>query len=59
MSLVREPNAEPIAGYRLIEPLGSGGFGEAWKCVAPGGILKVVKFIFGNLNALDSDAARA
>src|SRR5205823_2058779 len=56
---VREPNAEPIPGYRLIEPLGSGGFGEAWKCEAPGGILKAVKFIFGNLNALDSDGARA
>lgn len=59
MTFLREPNAEPIPGYRLIEPLGSGGFGEAWKCEAPGGILKACKFIFGNLNSLDSDSARA
>ncbi|MFO0929491.1 MAG: tubulin-like doman-containing protein [Gemmataceae bacterium] len=59
MSFVREANAEPIPGYRLIEPLGSGGFGEAWKCEAPGGILKAIKFVFGNLNSLDIDGARA
>jgi serine/threonine protein kinase len=59
MSFVREPGAEPIPGYRLIEPLGSGGFGEAWKCEAPGGIYKAIKFVFGNLNSLDVDGARA
>ena len=59
MSVVREPNAEPIAGYRLIEPLGSGGFGEVWKCEAPGGLHKAIKFVFGNLNSLDVDGARA
>ena len=59
MSFVREPNAEPIPGYRLIEPLGSGGFGEAWKCEAPGGIFKAIKFVYGNLNSLDVDGARA
>ncbi|HTU17849.1 MAG TPA: tubulin-like doman-containing protein [Gemmataceae bacterium] len=59
MSVLREPNAEPIPGYRLIEPLGSGGFGEAWKCEAPGGLFKAIKFVFGNLNSLDVDGARA
>ena len=59
MSWLREPNAEPIPGYRLIEPLGSGGFGEAWKCEAPGGLFKAIKFVFGNLNSLDVDGARA
>jgi hypothetical protein len=59
MSFVREPNAEPIPGYRLIEPLGSGGFGEVWKCEAPGGLFKAIKFVYGNLNSLDGDAARA
>jgi serine/threonine protein kinase len=59
MSLVREPGEEPLPGYRLIEPLGSGGFGEAWKCEAPGGIFKAIKFVFGNLNSMDVDGARA
>src|SRR5579859_3689171 len=59
MSFIREANAEPIPGYRLIEPLGTGGFGEAWKCEAPGGLFKAIKFVFGNLNSLDVDGARA
>jgi hypothetical protein len=58
-ALEREPNAEPIPGYRLIEPLGSGGFGEVWKCQAPGGIFKAIKFVYGNLHSLDVDGARA
>lgn len=59
MNWLREPDSEPIPGYRLIEPLGTGGFGEVWKCVAPGGIHKAIKFVYGNLNALDGDDARA
>jgi hypothetical protein len=59
MTVPREPNAEPIPGYRLIEPLGSGGFGEAWKCQAPGGIFKAIKFVFGNLYSADTEGARA
>src|SRR5262245_18338655 len=59
MSWSREPNAEPIPGYWLIEPLGSGSFGEVWKCEAPGGIHKAIKFVFGNLNSMDVDCVRA
>src|SRR5438552_15459859 len=59
MSVIREADAEPIPGYRLIEPLGSGGFGEVWKCEAPGGLFKAIKFVYGNLNALDVEGARA
>jgi serine/threonine protein kinase len=59
MSFIREPNAEPIPGYRLIEPIGSGGFGEVWKCEAPGGLHKAIKFVFGNLSSLGDEAAPA
>ena len=59
MNWMREPDTEPIPGYRLVEPIGTGGFGEVWKCVAPGGIDKAIKFVYGNLNSLDGDDARA
>ncbi len=59
MNWLREPDSEPIPGYTLVAPLGTGGFGEVWKCLAPGGIHKAIKFVYGNLNSLDGDSAKA
>ena len=56
--LLRQAGAEPIPGYRLIERLGGGGFGEVWKCVAPGGLFKAAKFLMGDPNAGGSLAAQ-
>ncbi|MCS6865876.1 MAG: tubulin-like doman-containing protein [Gemmataceae bacterium] len=49
----------PLKGYRLIERLGRGGFGEVWKVEAPGGLLKAAKFVFGNLDELDEESRPA
>src|SRR6267154_1718128 len=55
-----EPHSEPIPGYRLIERLGGGGFGEVWKCEAPGGLFKAIKFVYGDMDSVDDgDGSRA
>jgi serine/threonine protein kinase len=59
MPYVREPNAEPIRGYRLLEFLGQGACGEVWKCEAPGGVFKAIKFLHGNLESLDVERLQA
>ena len=42
---------EPIPGYFTKELIGVGGYGEVWKSHAPGGLVKAIKFVYGNINS--------
>jgi serine/threonine protein kinase len=44
---------EPLPGYRLVEPLGRGSFGEVWKASSPGGGQVALKFIPLHTRATD------
>jgi serine/threonine protein kinase len=59
MAATLSPQAEPIPGYRLIERLGRGGFGEVWKCEAPGGFYKAIKLVYGSLDAAGDEGKGA
>jgi formylglycine-generating enzyme required for sulfatase activity len=41
-------------GYRLLQPLGRGAFGEVWKAEAPGGVEVAVKLITRSVKAAEA-----
>src|SRR5262245_28774066 len=50
--------SDSIPGFRLIERLGSGSFGEVWIAESVSGERKAIKIIYGDLQLADADDTR-
>jgi hypothetical protein len=53
-SAAQRTSQEPIPGYKLVQRIGAGGYGEVWTAEAPGQLTKAIKFVYG---LLDEDRA--
>jgi serine/threonine protein kinase len=54
VSVIAARTDEPIPGYRVVQRIGAGGYGEVWTAQAPGDLTKAIKFVYG---LLDEDRA--
>jgi serine/threonine protein kinase len=54
VSVIAARSNEPIPGYKVIQRIGAGGYGEVWTAQAPGDLTKAIKFVYG---LLDEDRA--
>ena len=54
MTVIAARTDEPIPGYKVIQRIGAGGYGEVWTAQAPGDLTKAIKFVYG---LLDEDRA--
>ncbi|MEQ9407267.1 MAG: tubulin-like doman-containing protein [Fuerstiella sp.] len=45
-----------MADYQLTERLGSGGYGEVWRAMGPGGLPKAVKVLYGERDGAHAEA---
>jgi hypothetical protein len=50
VSLISARTEEPIPGYRVVQRIGAGGYGEVWAAQAPGDLRKAIKFVYGQLD---------
>ena len=48
MATTFAPTIEVPDGYTVVERIGAGGYGEVWKAIAPGGVEKAIKLVFGH-----------
>lgn len=48
--------SEPVPGYKTVELIGRGGYGEVWRAIAPGGIAKAVKIVYGDVDRSHADS---